>query len=138
MAQGGKYRPCLLIEWGGFAISSSNLETEPLYTRVRLVLVFSTTLSFIFIVVGLLLAARTSRGIKGEVISLSYLFPQIVRLESQAILSLGILILLLTPFLYMVPAVVIYLRKRDRLFAGISAAVLFILLTNWLWLFFKS
>jgi uncharacterized membrane protein len=60
--------------------------------------------------------------------SLSVLFSSLVKGEAAAILNLGILAMMLTPFLRVVVAVISFLWEKDYRYAAVAAGVGVILL----------
>ncbi len=59
--------------------------------------------------------------------SLSWLGRGLLALDGQAVIVLGLLLLIATPVLRVVASVLVYLRERDWAYAGITGTVLALL-----------
>lgn len=70
---------------------------------------------------GLLVAALRGDPLGHEVETLDRVLPDAIRLHSQALIDLGILLLLLTPGAVVVLALVISVRGRDRLITAVTS-----------------
>lgn len=64
--------------------------------------------------------------------SLGWLWNGLLALEGQAVIVLGLLLLIATPVLRVVVSVLAYLRERDWVYAGITGTVLALLLVCFL------
>src|SRR5262245_62135519 len=64
--------------------------------------------------------------------SLGDIFSGLARGDPMAVLSLGLLVLLLTPVARVLISIFAFARERDRLYVGITTLVLLILLVSFL------
>jgi len=107
-----------------------NLKYSHLNNWSSLSLKLGVAISLILVIIGLILIGTT--GAKGvePIIPLSQLPQEILALNAMAIITTGILILLLTPILQVVVAIVTFSRDRDRLYLSISLILLCILVSS--------
>ena len=99
-------------------MENRNLEESRLNNWVSLTLRLGVSVSLALIVIGFIVLFITSDA--------SDIQP-LVRLDqipAAIVISVGILILLLTPIIQIIVAIVLFSIAKDRLFIGISAAVL--------------
>ncbi|HIE16889.1 MAG TPA: DUF1634 domain-containing protein [Dehalococcoidia bacterium] len=73
---------------------------------------------------GLILAIIAGIEEAGPPVSSGQLLQELSELEATAVITLGVIILLLTPILPVLIVMVAFLREKDRLYLGISAVVL--------------
>ena len=85
-------------------------------------------LSFILIVIGLALLSIVGPIEIEAKLFLQQLPQEILKLNPTAIITLGIVLLLITPILQIVTAIVVFTKDRDKLFGGISLLLLGILI----------
>ncbi|MGH9174532.1 MAG: DUF1634 domain-containing protein, partial [Vicinamibacterales bacterium] len=65
-----------------------------------------------------------------ETDALEDVLPGALRLKAQDIVEIGILVLLATPVVYVIAALLTFARLRDRLFVGVCLALVgFVLLS---------
>jgi len=81
---------------------------------------------------GLAIAAIEARGFPSRVLEPEQLLEPLARLRPQALLSLGILILILTPVVRVALSLVGFLKERDRTYVALTAIVLLNLTTAFL------
>ncbi len=86
--------------------------------------------SLCFVSLGFILAIITKAEFTDRVVPPSQFFQRISELDPLAIITLGILILVLTPFSGVILAMVTFLIAKDKLYLGISIAVLCVLLLS--------
>jgi len=79
---------------------------------------------------GFILAIITGAEFTDRVVPPSQFFQRISEMDPLAIITLGILVLVLTPFSGVILAVVTFLMAKDKLYLGISMAVLCVLLLS--------
>jgi uncharacterized membrane protein len=103
------------------------LWTTVLYRWAGRVLSIGFWTSLALLGFGLLVAALRGDPLGNEVETLDRVLPDAVRLHSQALIDLGILLLLLTPGAVVVLALVISIRGRDRLLAAVTTLLVLIL-----------
>jgi uncharacterized membrane protein len=97
-----------------------------LYFTFRLGIILSLCL----VCLGFILLLLTKAEVTEPVVPPSEFFHRILRLDPLAIITLGILILVLTPFSSIILALVTFLVEKDKLYVGISIAILCILLLS--------
>ncbi len=107
-----------------------NLRSSHLNNWSSLSLKLGVAISLILVIIGLILIGTT--GAKGvePIVPLNQLPQEILALNAIAIITTGILILLLTPILQVVIAIVTFSRDRDRLYLSISLILLCILVSS--------
>jgi uncharacterized membrane protein len=79
---------------------------------------------------GVVLLSFNPNAATEEALPLNELFSQIIPLNPMVLLNLGILVLLATPILRVIIALVSFSLERDKLYLIISATVLIILLIS--------
>ena len=113
----------------GFHVSASHrrayqrrqqLWTTVLYRWAGRVLLIGFWSAVTLLGFGLLVAALRGDSLGQEVETLDRVLPDAIRLQSQALIDLGILLLLLTPGAVVVLALVISVRGRDRLLTAVT------------------
>jgi len=107
-----------------------NLKYSHLSKWSSLSLKLGVAISLVLVIIGLILIGIT--GTKGvePIVPLNQLPQEILALNAMAIITTGVLILLLTPILQVVIAIVTFSRDRDKLYLGISLALLCILASS--------
>ncbi len=97
-----------------------------LYLTFRIGIVCSLCL----VSLGFILAVITGAKFTDRVVPPSQFFHRISEFDPPAIITLGILILVLTPFSGVILAMVTFWIAKDKLYLGISLAVLCVLLLS--------
>jgi len=106
--------------------SKDNRLYKWLYFTFRLGIACSLCLVFL----GFLLFIITKAESTDPIVPPSQFFHRISELDPLAIITLGILILVLTPLSSVILAMVTFLMEKDKLYLGISIAVLCVLLLS--------
>ncbi len=106
--------------------SKDNRLHKWLYLTFRI----GTVCSLCFLSLGFILAIITKAEFTDRVVPPSQFFHRISEMDPLAIITLGILVLVLTPFSGVILAVVTFLMAKDKLYLGISMAVLCILVLS--------
>jgi uncharacterized membrane protein len=101
-----------------------------LYRRIVTIMNAGFGLGVGLMLLGILLAVVRGQPIGEETDPLREIVPKALRLDARAVAELGLLVLLTTPLAYIVAALLIFLRQRDRLFAGVCVALVVILVTS--------
>lgn len=101
-----------------------------LYKWLYLTLRTGIVCSLCLVVLGFILFGITKAEFTEPVIPSSQFFHRILELDPLAIITLGILILVLTPLLSIVLAMVNFLMQKDKLYLGISIAIVCILVLS--------
>ena len=86
--------------------------------------------SLCLVFLGFILFSITKAKSTAPVIPPSQFFDRILELDPLAFITLGILILVLTPFSGIVLAMVTFLVEKDKVYLGISVAILCVLLVS--------
>ena len=97
---------------------------DPLERTVQRVLQAGVALSFALMAVGLVLAVVRDEPLSPHMVSLGELGSGMAGLDPAAYLSLGIIVLIATPFVRVAGSLVAFLLLRDRRYALVTAAVL--------------
>ena len=109
------------------AVSSKD---NRLYKWLYFAFRIGTVCSLCFVSLGFILAIITKAEFTDRVVPPSQFFHRISEMDPLAIITLGILVLVLTPFSGVILAVVTFLMAKDKLYLGISMAVLCVLLLS--------
>jgi len=86
--------------------------------------------SLCLVCLGFILFSITKAEFTDTVIPSSQFFHRILELDPLAIITLGILILVLTPLSSVVLAMVTFLMEKDKLYIGISITIVCILILS--------
>lgn len=97
---------------------------EPIERMVSRVLRAGITVSVALMAMGLVLALFDEEGMPSHVVPLADLPSLLGELDSAAYLSLGLLVLIATPFVRVAGSVVTFALERDRRYVLITAVVL--------------
>ncbi len=97
---------------------------DPIERMVSRVLAVGITVSVAFMAVGLILGLVDKEGMPTHVVSFADL-PSLLRaLDPAAYLSLGLLVLIATPFVRVAGSIVAFALQRDRRYVLVTAVVL--------------
>ncbi len=107
-----------------------NSRDNRLYKWLYLTFRIGAVCSLCFVSLGFILAIITKAEFTDRVVPPSQFFHRISELDPLAIITLGILVLVLTPFSGVILAMVTFLMAQDKLYLGISIAVLCILVLS--------
>jgi uncharacterized membrane protein len=99
-----------------------------LYRRIVLILKCGFFLALGLMLLGIIVAILRDQSIGDSTDPLSELFDSLRALEGQAILELGILVMLATPFSYVLVSLVTFVRQRDKVFVEVCLVLIAILL----------
>jgi len=108
-------------------MENSNPKEDRLNSWVSLGFKLGVMISLALVIVGLILTAIAGAKDNQPVGPLSDLPQELLELNPMAIITLGILVLLLTPIVQVVVALVTFSIDRDRLYLGICITLLCIL-----------
>ena len=103
---------------------------DPVERTVHLVLRLGVAVSFVLLAAGLALGAAHGRGLSLRVVSPGELPAALVELRPAAYISLGLVVLIATPFIRVAGSLVAFLHERDRRYALVTAAVLVVMLVS--------
>jgi uncharacterized membrane protein len=91
---------------------------------VNRILGVGIVLTVALLAAGLVLSIVDGRGLPVEVVPLADLASRLLDLDPAAYLSLGIVVLIATPFVRVAGSIVAFARERDRRYVLITAVVL--------------
>ena len=94
-----------------------------LYSTYRLGIAFALCV----VIFGFILQGITGAKLTDPVVPSNQFFHHVMELDPLAIITLGILILILVPFSSVISAMVNFLMRKNKLYLGISVAVLCVL-----------
>lgn len=100
---------------------------DPLERTVQRVLQAGLAVSFALMAAGLVLAAARDERLAAHVVPPGELASGIASLDSAAFVSLGLMVLIATPFVRVAGSLVAFARLRDRRYALVTAAVLLVM-----------
>jgi uncharacterized membrane protein len=105
-------------------------ETTQLYGRIERILAFGFWTAIGIIILGVLLAFVTGEDVHEETLHIQDVFPAVIQGDPDGIIDLGILLLLLTPFSYVVAALLLFISRRDRLFVAVCLALILLIFAS--------
>jgi uncharacterized membrane protein len=100
---------------------------DPVERMVNVVLTAGIVLTVALLAVGLVLSAAEGQGLPTEMTALGDLPSSLLALDPAAYLTLGLIVLIATPFVRVAGSVVAFARERDRRYVLITAAVLVVM-----------
>ena len=95
---------------------------------ISLILKLGTYLSGSILVLGFILLIFSPSKTSATLFSFSELFSEIFKLNPYAFINLGVLILIFTPVLRVIVAIISFLLEKDKKYIWISSGVLLILI----------
>jgi uncharacterized membrane protein len=100
---------------------------EPIERAVRWILLCGIAASVALMAVGLVLGIVRGAGLPRGVVPLAELSRGLVALQPAAYLSLGLIVLIGTPFVRVAGSLVVFARERDRRYVLVTAIVLLVM-----------
>ena len=97
---------------------------EPIERMVSRILKAGIAIAVAFMAVGLVLSLFDQEGLPSHVVPLADLPALLGRLDPAAYLSLGLIVLIATPFVRVAGSIITFARERDLRYVLITAAVL--------------
>jgi uncharacterized membrane protein len=97
---------------------------DPIERMVSRVLGIGIAVSVSLMLAGLVLSLISGEGMPGHVVPFTDLLPGLADADPAAYLSLGLLVLVATPFVRVGGSVVTFARERDRRYVLVTAVVL--------------
>jgi uncharacterized membrane protein len=97
---------------------------DPIERMVNRILVVGVALAVALMAAGLVLSVVDGRGLPAHVVSLGDLPALLGSLDPAAYLSLGLIVLIATPFVRVAGSIVAFAREHDRRYVLITAVVL--------------
>lgn len=109
---------------------TENPQATHLYNWISFTLKLSMAVSLVLLIIGLIMLSINGTELTKATIPLNQLWLGIIKLDPLAIITSGIVILLLVPLLGVTVAAIAFLVERDKFYLGISITVLCILLIS--------
>lgn len=100
---------------------------DPIERMVSRVLGAGIAVAVAFMLAGLVLGAAQGDGIPQRVVGLGRLLPGLVAFDPAACLSVGLLVLIATPFVRVIGSIVAFALQRDRRYVLVTTAVLVVM-----------
>ncbi len=100
---------------------------EPIERTIHGILLCGIALSVALMAAGLVLAVARGGGLPRAVVPLSELPGALAALRPAAYLSLGLVVLIGTPFVRVAGSLVVFARERDRRYVLVTAIVLLVM-----------
>lgn len=97
---------------------------DPVERTVRKVLIAGIAVSVALMAIGLVLGALDGDGLPSGVVPLAHLASRLGDADPAAYLSLGLIVLIATPFVRVAASVVVFALEGDRRYTLITAVVL--------------
>ncbi|HTX68401.1 MAG TPA: DUF1634 domain-containing protein [Thermoleophilia bacterium] len=99
-------------------------EMDPIERMVNRVLVVGVGLAVALMAVGIVLSLLDGTGLPAHVVALGDLASRLGSFDPAAYLSLGLMVLIATPFVRVAGSIVAFARQHDRRYVLITAVVL--------------
>jgi uncharacterized membrane protein len=100
---------------------------EPIERAIRGILLCGIALSVALMAAGLVLGVARGAGLPRGVVPLAELPRALAALRPAAYLSLGLIVLIGTPFVRVAGSLVVFVRERDGRYVLVTATVLFVM-----------
>jgi uncharacterized membrane protein len=100
---------------------------DPIERTVNRVLVVGVTVSVALMAAGLILGAVDEQGMPSGVVPLVELPSLVGALDPAAFLSLGLIVLIATPFVRVAGSIVAFALEHDRRYVLVTAVVLVVM-----------
>jgi len=100
---------------------------EPVERAIRWILLCGIALSVALMAAGLALSVARGAGLPRGVVPLAELPRGLAALRPAAYLSLGLIVLIGTPFVRVAGSLVVFVRERDRRYVLVTAVVLLVM-----------
>jgi uncharacterized membrane protein len=97
---------------------------SPIERTIHWTLLVGLALSVVLMAVGVLLGAMNGAGLPRGAVSLGSLRAELLAGSPAAYLSLGLIVLIATPFVRVAGSLVVFARQRDARFVLVTAVVL--------------
>ena len=97
---------------------------DPVERMVSRVLIVGIAVSVVFMAIGLVLGLVDKEGMPSHLVSLADLPALLRAFDPAAYLSLGLIVLIATPFVRVAGSLVAFAQERDRRYVLITAVVL--------------
>lgn len=100
---------------------------EPVERVIRAILVCGIAVSVALMAAGLALGVADGTGLPRGVVPIADLPAALRALRPEAYLSLGLIVLIGTPFVRVAGSLVVFVRERDRRYVLVTAIVLLLM-----------
>jgi uncharacterized membrane protein len=100
---------------------------DPIERTVNRILVVGVALAVALMAAGVVLGVADGRSLPAHVVRLGDLPPALGSLDPAAYLSLGLMVLIATPFVRVAGSIVAFAREHDRRYVLITAVVLVVM-----------
>ena len=100
---------------------------DPVERTIRAILLAGIAVSVALMAVGLVLGVAHGTMLPRAMVPLSALPEALARLDPAAYVSLGLMVLVATPFVRVVGSLVAFVVERDRVYVLITATVLVVM-----------
>jgi uncharacterized membrane protein len=100
---------------------------DPIERMVSRVLGVGIAVAVAFMLAGVVLGAARRASLPEHVLGVADIARGLVRLDAAAYLSVGLLVLIATPFVRVIGSMVAFALQRDRRYVLITAAVLVVM-----------
>jgi len=100
---------------------------DPIERTVNVVLTAGIVVTVALLVAGLVLSIVKGQGLPTRIVPLADLPSLLAELDAAAYLSLGIVVLIATPFVRVAGTIVAFARARDRRYVLMTAVVLVVM-----------
>lgn len=100
---------------------------DPIERTVNRVLIVGVTVSVALMAAGLILGALDEQGMPSGVVPLAELPSLLGALDPAAFLSVGLIVLIATPFVRVAGSIVAFALERDRRYVLVTAVVLVVM-----------
>ena len=100
---------------------------DPIERTVNVVLTAGIVVTVALLVAGLVLTIARGQGLPTRIVPLADLPALLAELDPAAYLSLGIVVLIATPFVRVAGTIVAFARERDRRYVLVTAVVLVVM-----------
>ena len=100
---------------------------EPIERAIRAILLCGIALSVALMAAGVVLVAARGAGLPRAVVPLAELPRALAALRPAAYLSLGLIVLIGTPFVRVAGSLVVFVRERDGRYVLVTASVLLVM-----------
>jgi uncharacterized membrane protein len=97
---------------------------EPIERAIRLILICGIVVSVALMTAGLVLGVARGAGLPRGVVPLAEIPGALAALRPAAYLSLGLIVLIGTPFVRVAGSLVVFVRERDGRYVLVTASVL--------------
>jgi uncharacterized membrane protein len=105
---------------------------DPIERMVNRVLTAGIVLTVALLAAGLVLSIAEGQGLPSHVVPLADLPSLLPALDPAAYLSLGLIVLIATPFVRVAGSIVAFACERDRRYVLVTAAVLAVMCVSFL------